>query len=161
VDDYILTPIVPCSKCGVRYAADLTRDGMGRRLPEKELQEMDLPSPLCDSCRRQKFGEALEADILYVIEHGLGLTAENKETLKALVTIVDNQDKALMVAHAANRVDALERKLEDRTAALEDKLEDKLDSMESRVWISSWVTNFLFFLCGALIGVVATMVFGG
>jgi hypothetical protein len=58
VDDYILTPIVPCSKCGVRYVEELTRDGMGRRLPEEELQEMDLPPPLCDSCQRQKFGEA-------------------------------------------------------------------------------------------------------
>jgi hypothetical protein len=161
VDDYILTPIVPCSKCGVRYAEDLTRDGMGRRLPEEELQEMDLRPPLCDSCRRQEFGEALEADILYVIEHGLGLTAENKETLKALVTVVGNQDRALMVARALDRADALELKLEDKTASLEDKLESKLDSMSSRLWISSWVTNFLFFLCGVLVGVVVALVSGG
>jgi hypothetical protein len=160
VDDYILTPIVPCSKCGARYTEDLTRDGMGRRLPEEELQEMDLSDPLCNSCERQKFGEALESDILYVIEHGLGLTAENKETLKALVTVVGNQDRALMVARAMDRVDALERRLEDKTATLENRLEHKLDNMDSRLWTSSWITNFLFFLCGGLLGVVVTLLFG-
>ena len=96
-----------------------------------------------------------------MIEHRLGLTAEDKETLKALVTIVGNQDRALMVARAMDRVDALERRLEDKIASLENKLENKLDNMDSRLWISSWVTNVVFFVCGALVSLVLALIFGG
>jgi hypothetical protein len=94
-----------------------------------------------------------------VIEHGLGLTAEDKETLKALVTIVGNQDRALMVARAMDRVDALESRLEVSTASLENKLEGKLDNMDSRLWTSSWVANVALFLCGVLAGVLGTLIF--
>jgi hypothetical protein len=45
VDDYILTPIVPCSVCDARYVEDPTRDGMGRQLPEENLVER-LATPL-------------------------------------------------------------------------------------------------------------------
>ncbi len=160
VDDYILTPIVPCSVCGARYVEDPTRDGMGRQFPEEDLFERDW-HPRCESCQQQAFGEAVEQDILEMIEHRLGLTAEDKETLKALVTIVGNQDRVLMVARAMDRVDALERRLEDKTASLENKLGNKLDNMDSRLWISSWVTNVVFFVCGALVSLVLALIFGG
>jgi hypothetical protein len=161
VDDYILEPIVPCSKCGVRYARDLTRDGSGRRLPEEELQEMDLPPALCESCRQERFYEAFDSDTLATIERELGLTAEDKETLKALVTIVGNQDRALMVARAMDRVDALERRLEDRTNSLRDLVETKLDNASSRVFVSSLITTAALFLAGVLFGVVVALVLGG
>lgn len=161
MDNYILEPIVPCSKCGVRYAKDLTRDGMGRRLPEEDLQEMDLPPPLCESCQQQEFSEAVGQDLLEFIKHMYGLTAEDKDTLKALVTIVGNQDRALMVARAMDRVDGLERRLEDKTASLESRLENKLDSIDSRLWMSSWVTNVVMFLCGVLLSAVIFLVSGG
>ena len=159
MDDYILTPIVPCSVCGARYVKDPTRDGMGRQLPEEELFKTDR-HPSCEPCRQQAFYEAFDSDTLDTIERELGLTAEDKETLKALVTIVGNQDRALMVARAMDRVDGLERRLEDKTASLESKVEIKLDSMDSRLWISSGVMNIALFLCGALIGVVIALLTG-
>lgn len=160
MNDYILTPIVPCSVCGTRYVEDPTRDGMGRQLPEEELFETDR-QPRCKLCDQQAFYEAFDSDILNTIERELGLTAENKETLKALVTIVSNHDRVLMVAHAMNRMDELERRLEDKTSSLESKLESKLDSIDSRLWTSSWVTNVAMSLCGVLVGVVIFLVSGG
>lgn len=161
MNDYILEPIVPCSNCGVRYAKDLTRDGMGTRLAEEELQEMDLPSPLCDSCQRQRFGQALEADILYVIEHGLGLTAENKKTLEALMSIIDNPDRVMMVARVQERVDELERRLEDRSNSLTDLVESKMENANSRLFVASLITNAALFLAGLLFGIVVALVLGG
>jgi hypothetical protein len=151
VADDIMEHSITCSACGALYTSDMS---------EEELQELGLRR-LCESCRQQKFGEALELDILDVIERRLGLTAEDQEILKALVTIVGNQDRALMVARAMDRVDALDRRLEDKTAALESKLESKLDNMDSRLWTSSWVANGALFLCGVLAGVVGTLIFGG
>ena len=151
MDDDILEHSITCSECGVRYTSDMS---------EEELQEVGLRS-LCESCRQQKFGEALEFDILDVIERRLGLTAEDQETLKALVTIVGNQDRALMVARAMDRVDALQGRLEDKTAALDNKLESKLDSMESRLWTSSLALDVALFVDGVLAGVVGTLLFGG
>jgi hypothetical protein len=161
VDDYILEPIVPCSKCGVRYAKDLTRDGMGRRLPEEELQEMDLPPALCESCQQQEFGEAFDEDTLDTIGRKLGLAEDNKETLEALIYIMDNHEKVLMVRRAMDRVDELERRLEDRNNSLRDLVESKLDNASSRVFVSSLITTAALFLAGVLFGVVVTLVYGG
>jgi tetrahydromethanopterin S-methyltransferase subunit B len=159
VDNYILEPIVPCSKCGVRYAKDLTRDGMGRRLPEEDLQ--DLPSPLCESCQQQEFGDAVGQDLLEFIEDKYGLTAENKKTLEALMSIIDNPDRVMMVARVQERVDELERRLEDRSNSLRDLVESKMENANSRLFVSSLITTAATFLAGVLFGIVVALVLGG
>jgi len=161
VDDYILEPIVPCSKCGVRYAKDLTRDGMGRRLPEEDLQEMDLPPPLCESCQQQEFSEAVGQDLLEFIEDKYGLTAENKKTLEALMSIIDNPDRVMMVARVQERADELERRLEDRSNSLRDLVESKMENANSRLFVSSLITTAATFLAGVLFGIVVALVLGG
>jgi hypothetical protein len=66
-----------------------------------------------------------------------------------------------MVARAMDRVDALERRLEDRTNSLRDLVETKLDNASSRVFVSSLITTAALFLAGVLFGVVVALVLGG
>jgi hypothetical protein len=120
VDKDILTPIAPCSRCGDRYVEDATRDGKGRPVPDEELLEIEK-RPMCESCQQQKFGEAVAQDMSEFIEHVYGLTAEDKKTLQALVGIIDNPDRVMMVARVQERVDELERRLEDRSNSLRDR----------------------------------------
>ena len=160
MDDYILTPIVPCSVCGARYVEDPTRDGMGRQLPEEDLFERDW-QPHCESCQQQAFGEAFDEDTLDAVGRKLGITEENKGTLEALIYIMDNQDRVMMVAHAQQRVDELERRLEDRTVSLRDLVESKLENANSRLFVSSLITNAALFLSGILVGIVVALLLGG
>ena len=137
---------------------------MGRQLPEENLLEVER-QPLCESCQQQKFGEAVEQDMLEFIEHRYGLTAENKETLQALLYIIDNHEKVLMVRRAMDRTDELEHKLEVSADSLRDLVETKLDNANSRLFSSSLVANFAWFLCGvlasALVSVVIVLISGG
>jgi tetrahydromethanopterin S-methyltransferase subunit B len=157
---YRLTPIVLCSNCGIRYTEDHTRDGTGAPLSEEELDERDR-EPRCWTCIEEAFGEALEKDTLDTIERKLGLTEENKKTLEALMSIIDNPDRVMMVARVQERVDELERRLEDRVESLRDLAETKLDSANSRLFVTSLITNAALFAAGVLGGIVVALVLGG
>jgi hypothetical protein len=74
---------------------------------------------------------------------------------------MDDQDRVMMVAHAQQLVDELERRLEDRTASLRDLVESKLENANSRLFVSSLITNAALFLCGLLFGIVVALLLGG
>jgi len=151
-------PIALCARCEMHYTEDPNKDAYG--IPIHDYPEDDL-EVVCKYCLSKGAADALEQDILALLEEKIGLTEENKKTLQALMGIIENPDRVMMVARVHDRVDELERRLEDKTASLESKLESKLDSMDSRLWTSSWVTNVVMFLCGVLVGVVIFLVSGG
>ena len=159
-DEDILVSIVPCPRCGQRFVEDPNRDGLGNPIALEPGEEEREPSK-CDECMEEVFYEALEADVLHMLEHRLGLTEENKKTFQALVSFIENPDRLVMVAHAHDRVDELERRLEYRTAGIRDAVESKLDYASTRVYVSSLITNAALFLAGVLVGIVVALVLGG
>jgi hypothetical protein len=158
--DYLLTPVVLCSRCGDRYVEDRTRDEAGFPLPEEDLDESDR-QPRCGTCIEEALEEALAQNTLETVERKLGLTEENKETLQALMSIVENPDRVLLVARAQERVDELERRLEDRSNSLRDLVEAKLENANSRLFVASLITNAALFVAGVLCGIVVALVLGG
>jgi len=132
---------------------------MGRPVPDEELLEIEK-RPMCESCQQQKFGEAVAQDMSEFIEHVYGLTAENKKTLQALMGTIDNPDRVMMVAHVQERVDELERRLKDRSNSLRDLIESKMENTNSRLFISSLITNAALFLSGLLVGILVALVLG-
>ena len=67
----------------------------------------------------------------------------------------------MVVVHVHDRVDELERRLEERTAGIRDALEAKLENANTPLFISSLITNAALFLAGLHFGVVVPLLFGG
>ena len=153
------TPIAHCVSCG-SYTTDPTRDMSGEpsSLDPTVFEERE---PRCSSCSFQAYFDATNASIMELIEQKFGITEENKKTLQALMSIIENPDRVMMVARVQDRVDELERRLEDRTAALRDTVESKMENANSRLFVSSLITNAALFLAGLLFGVVVALIFGG
>ena len=89
-----LTPKVPCSRCGVRYVEDLTKDERGRPIPEVDLPDFER---LCEPCSVEVFSEGVSTRarlrVPLALEEFCGLTTADKETIKALISLVSNHDK--------------------------------------------------------------------
>lgn len=158
-DEDILVPIVPCPRCGQRFVEDPNRDGLGNPIALEPGEEEREPSK-CDECMEEVFYEALEADVLHMLEHRLGLTEENKKTFQALGSFIENPDRLVMVASVQDRVDELERRLEDRTESLRDVVDSKLENAGTRLFFAMLIISVLTFLLGVAIGVVVTLVLG-
>ena len=117
--------------------------------------------PKCDECSRETFGEALDADTREWLKHTLGLGEEDKETLQAIKTLVENPDRLYMVVKVQDRVDELERRLEDRIEGIRNAVESKLDNASTRVdnantraFIYSLITAAAMFGAGLLAGLL-------
>ncbi len=165
-DEPILVPIVPCPRCEQRFVEDPNRDGRGDpiHLPGED----ELEPPKCDECSREAYGEAYDADWLDTAARKLGLREEDKETLQDLKILIENSDRMVMVARVHDRVNELERRLEDRTAGIRDAVETKLENANTRVvnantrtFIYSLIAGAALFLVGLLFGVLLTLLFGG
>jgi hypothetical protein len=166
-EEQLLTPIVPGPRCGQRFVVDPNRDGRGNPMLLEPGEEESEP-PKCDKCSRETFGEAFDADTLDTLERKLGLGEEDKETLQAINTLVENPDRIYMVVKVQDRVDELERRLEDRIEgirnAVESKVENantKVDNANTRVFIYSLITAVAMFVAGLLFGAFLTLVLGG
>jgi DNA-directed RNA polymerase subunit RPC12/RpoP len=151
-------PIALCVRCERRYTEDPNKDAWG--LPIHEDPEDDL-EVVCKYCLSKGVADALEQDILALLEEKIGLTEENKKTLQALMGIIENPDRVMMVARVHDRVDELERRLEDRTEGVRDAVESKLENANTRLFISSLITNAALFLSGILFGIVVALLLGG
>jgi hypothetical protein len=151
-------PIALCVRCERRYTEDPNKDAWG--LPMHEDPEDDL-EVVCKYCLSKGVADALEQDILALLEEKIGLTEENKKTLQALMGIIENPDRVMMVARVHDRVDELERRLEDRTEGVRDAVESKLENANTRLFISSLITNAALFLSGILFGIVVALLLGG
>lgn len=130
--------------------------------------EEESEPPKCDECSRETFGEAFDADTLDTLERKLGLGEEDKETLQAIKTLVENPDRIYMVVKVQDRVDELERRLEDRIEGIRNAVESKLDNANTRVdnantrvFIYSLITAVAMFVAGLLFGAFLTLLLGG
>lgn len=160
-DFQMLCPVTFCGQCGERLVWDYSRDRQGYQRSKYELEQMGQEGLyLCEDCAKKNFYEAFEADILATLERRLGLTEENKKTLQALMSVIDNPDRVMMVARVQARVDELERRLEDRSNSLRDTIESKMENASSRLFVSSLITNAALFLAGLLFGIVVTLLLG-
>jgi hypothetical protein len=166
-EEQLLTPIVPCPRCGQRFVVDPNRDGRGNPMPLEPGEEESEP-PKCDECSRETFGEAFDADTLDTLERKLGLGEEDKETLQAIKTLVENPDRIYMVVKVQDRVDELERRLEDRIEGIRNAVESKLDNANTRVdkantrvFIYSLITAVAMFVAGLLFGAFLTLLLEG
>jgi hypothetical protein len=137
---------------------DPNKDAYG--IPIHDYPEDDL-EVVCKYCLSKDVADALEQDILALLEEKIGLTEENKKTLQALMGIIENPDRVMMVARVHDRVDELERRLEDRTEGVRDAVESKLENANTRLFISSLITNAALFLSGILFGIVVALLLGG
>jgi hypothetical protein len=165
-DEPILTPIVPYPRCGQRFVEDPNRDG--RDDPIHLPGEVEQEPPKCDECSREAYGEAYDADWLDTAARKLGLREEDKETLQDLKILIENSDRMVMVARVHDRVNELERRLEDRTVGIRDAVETKLENantkvenVNTRAFIYSLITGAALFLVGLLFGALLTVLFGG
>jgi hypothetical protein len=166
-EEQLLTPIVPGPRCGQRFVVDPNRDGRGNPMLLEPGEEESEP-PKCDKCSRETFGEAFDADTLDTLERKLGLGEEDKETLQAINTLVENPDRIYMVVKVQDRVDELERRLEDRIEGIRNAVESKVDNANTkvdnantRVFIYSLITAVAMFVAGLLFGAFLTLVLGG
>lgn len=130
--------------------------------------EEESEPPKCDECSRETFGEAFDADTLDTLERKLGLGEEDKKTLQAIKTLVENPDRIYMVVKVQDRVDELERRLEDRIEGIRNAVESKLDNANTRVdnantrvFIYSLITAVAMFVAGLLFGAFLTLLLGG
>lgn len=151
-------PIVLCVRCELRYTEDPNRDPAGEPMHEDPEDDLEV---VCKPCLAKGVAEALEQDILALLEEKIGLTEENKKTLQALMGVIENPDRVIMVARVHDRVDELERRLEDRTEGVRDTVESKLENANTRLFISSLITNAALFLSGILFGIVVALLLGG
>jgi hypothetical protein len=122
--------------------------------------EKPIEPPKCDVCSLEAFSKAFDSDMREWLEQTLGLTEEDKGTLQALKSIIDNPDRVFMVVNVHNRVNELERRLEDRTAGIRDAVDSKLDSAKTQLTIYSLILNAALFLAGLLFGIVLTFLYG-
>jgi hypothetical protein len=73
-------------------------------------QDPEDDEVVCEDCLRKDLGEALEADLLYVLEDKLGLAEKHRDALKLFIeTIFTNPQKILQMQDLNNRVCELEK----------------------------------------------------
>ena len=104
------TLIVPCVRCG-RLTEDRAVGIYGDPMPDHMLDESDR-NPLCEHCQEEKFGHALEEDLLDFLESRLGLAEKHRDALKAFIeTIFTDPAKIMKLERLNDRVAGLEREL--------------------------------------------------
>lgn len=111
------TPIALCSRCQKRYTGDPNKDVYGQNLLDHEQPEGPR-EPVCDLCFNKEIEAALDAQTLALLERKLGLNEGNYAALNAVLRLVEDPDKLVQIMQVHNRVDELERRLEDRTNSL-------------------------------------------
>jgi hypothetical protein len=100
-------PIALCVRCERRYTEDPNKDAYG--LPMNDDPEDDL-EVVCRDCRSAALSEALEGEMLRVLESKLGLAERDRDALRSFIeTIFTDPKKILQVKDLDNRVRELEK----------------------------------------------------
>ena len=100
--------VAPCVRCG-RYMEDPNRDSWG--LPVYENPEDDL-EVVCDDCQSAALSEALEEEMLLVLEDKLGLAELQRDALKSFIeALFTDPQKLLLAQDLDNRVRSLEKQI--------------------------------------------------
>jgi hypothetical protein len=101
------TPIAVCVRCGLRYTEDPNRDPAGEPMHEDPEDDLEV---VCSDCRSAALSEALEEEMLLVLESKLGLAERHRDALKSFIeTIFTDPQKILQVQDLDNRVRELEK----------------------------------------------------
>ena len=101
------TPIATCVRCGRHYTEDPNRNAIGEPLHQDPGDDHEA---VCEDCLRKGLGEALEADLLYLLEDKLGLAEKHRDALKLFIeTIFTDPQKILQMQDLNNRVRELEK----------------------------------------------------
>jgi hypothetical protein len=99
-------PIALCVRCGLRYTEDSNRDPAGEPIHEDPEDDLDV---VCDECRSAALSEALQGEMLLVLEEKLGLAERHREARKSFIeTIFTDPKKILQVQDLDNRVRSLQ-----------------------------------------------------
>jgi hypothetical protein len=132
------TPVAPCVRCG-RYIEDPNRDSVG--LPMHEDPEDNL-EVMCDDCQSAALSEALQEEMLLVLEDKLGLAERHRDALKSFIeTIFTDPKKILQVQDLDSRVRELEKQ-------------------NSRLWLALGIEGGLLgVLIAAFIGIALALAF--
>jgi hypothetical protein len=103
------TTLASCVRCG-RLMEDPTRDVFGQPMPEHLFDSEEEKDAVCSDCLGKAVGEALEEDLLLLLEDKLGLAERHREALKSFIeTIFTDPQKILQVKDLDNRVRELEK----------------------------------------------------
>src|SRR5215217_4760348 len=149
------THVARCVECG-RYTEDPTRDYVGNPLPDYLYSSEEAKQPICEDCGLQRLAQAFEHDTLALLEERLGLVEGDKERIRAIKSLVENPDRVLRVERLHDKVDGLERRLNDKADELKQAIEAKIEGANTRLHSSSLWINGLVALVGFLAGVLVT-----
>lgn len=134
-------------------AVDQMRDLDGSALPDEALLFEEDRRILCDLC----IEDDNDAELLALLEERIGLSEKNKRTLQEIVGIAENKDRILMVVHLHDRVNELERRLEDRVKVVSSEIESRLGGAETKLHNSSMFGNAYLAVGSFLAGIVVTL----
>ena len=100
-------PIAICVRCKRRYTEDPNRDSVGEPMHEDPEDDLEV---VCDDCQSAALSEALQEEMLFVLEEKLGLAEVHRDALKSFIeTIFTDPQKILRVQDLDNRVRELEK----------------------------------------------------
>jgi hypothetical protein len=100
-------PIALCVQCEMRYTEDPNKDAYG--IPIHDYPEDDL-EVVCRDCQSAALSEALEEEMLRVLESKLGLAERDHDALRSFIeTVFTDPKKILQVQDLDNRVRELEK----------------------------------------------------
>jgi len=100
-------PIALCVRCEMRYTEDPNKDAYG--IPIHDYPEDDLEI-VCRDCQSTALSEALEEEMLLVLESKLGLAERDRDALRSFIeTVFTDPKKILQVQDLDNRVRELEK----------------------------------------------------
>jgi hypothetical protein len=100
-------PIALCVRCEMRYTEDPNKDAFG--IPIHDYPEDDL-EVVCRDCQSAALSEALEEEMLRVLESKLGLAERDRDALRSFIeTVFTDPKKILQVQDLDNRVRELEK----------------------------------------------------
>jgi hypothetical protein len=91
----------------MRYTEDPNKDAYGISIHDYPEDDREI---VCDDCRSAALSEALEEEMLRVLESKLGLAERDRDALRSFIeTIFTDPKKILQVKDLDNRVRELEK----------------------------------------------------
>ena len=109
-------PIAICVRCKRRYTEDPNRDSVGEPMHEDPEDDLEV---VCRDCRSAALSEALQGEMLLVLEDKLGLAEQHRDALKSFIeTIFTDPKKILQVQDLDNRVRSLQTQVNVMWAAI-------------------------------------------
>src|SRR5918994_5049692 len=98
----IQIPIALCVRCEMRYTEDPNKDAYGIPIHDDPEEDREI---VCKECLFAGLNEALEGEMLRVLESKLGLAERDRDALRSFIeTVFTDPKKILQVKDLDNRV---------------------------------------------------------